>query len=75
MKTFFTILACVFIASPAHAGFFDRLHANIDERVRELCVRRPDLCKKLEASQKRKAEAAPQNSVQVEQIDQRDRDK
>ena len=75
MKTFFTILACVFIASPAHPGFFERLHNNIDEGVRELCVRKPDLCKKLEANQKRKAEAAPQNSVQVEQIDQRDRDK
>ena len=75
MKTFFRILACVSIASPVHAGFFERLHNNIDEGVRELCVRKPDLCKKLEASQKRKAEAAPQNSVQVEQIDQRDRDK
>src|SRR5215813_1429087 len=67
MKTFFTILACVFIASPAHAGFFERFHNNIDEGVRELCLRKPDLCKKLEARQKRKAEAAPQNSVQVEQ--------
>jgi hypothetical protein len=75
MKTLFRILVCVSIASPAHAGFFERLHNNIDEGVRELCVRKPDLCKKLEASQKRKAEAAPQNSVQVEQIDQRDRDK
>ena len=75
MRKFLLILACVSMAASAHAGFFERLHNNIDEGVRELCVRKPDLCKKLEASQKRKAEAAPQNSVQVEQIDQRDRDK
>jgi len=75
MKTFFTVLACASIASAAHAGFFERLHNNIDEGVRELCVRKPDLCKKLEAAQKRKAEATPQNSIQADQIDQRDRDR
>jgi len=75
MKKLFTVLACVSIVSPAHAGFFERLHNNIDEGVREFCGRKPDLCKKLEASQKRKAEATPQNSVQVDQIDQRGRDK
>jgi hypothetical protein len=75
MKTFFRILACVSIASPAHAGFFERLHNNIDEGVRELCARKPDLCKKLEASQKQKAEATPMNSVQTDQVDQRSREK
>lgn len=75
MKTLFTVLACVSIVSPAHAGFLERLHNNIDEGVREFCVRKPDLCKKLEASQKRKAEATPQNSVHADQIDQRGRDK
>ena len=75
MKTFFSVIACVSIASTADAGFFERLHNNIDEGVREFCVRRPDLCKKLEASQKRKAEATPPNSIQVDQLDQRNRDK
>jgi hypothetical protein len=56
-------------------GFFERLHNNIDEGVRELCARKPDLCKKLEASQKQKAEATPMNSVQTDQVDQRSREK
>jgi hypothetical protein len=59
MKRYFLILACVSIASPAHAGFFERLHNNIDEGIRELCVRKPDLCKKLEAGKKLNAEATP----------------
>jgi len=71
----FVLLTCVLLATPAHAGFFERLHNNIDEGVRELCVRKPDLCKKLEASQKRNAEAAPQNSTEADQINQRPRDK
>jgi hypothetical protein len=51
MRKFLLILACVSMAASAHAGFFERLHNNIDEGVRELCARKPDLCKKLEASQ------------------------
>jgi hypothetical protein len=47
MKKFLLILTCVPIAASAHAGFFERLHNNIDEGVRELCARKPDLCKKL----------------------------
>jgi hypothetical protein len=72
MKTFFSVITCVSIASAADAGFFERLHNNIDEGVRELCVRRPDLCKKLEASQKQKAEATPQSPIQMDQVDQSD---
>ena len=75
MKKPFVVLACVFFVSPAHAGLFERLHNNIDEGVRELCARKPDLCKKLEASQKQKAEATPMNSVQTDQVDQRSREK
>jgi hypothetical protein len=75
MKKSFVVLACVFFASPTHAGFFERLHNNIDKGVRELCARKPDLCKKLEASQKRNAEAAPQNSIETHQINQTSRDK
>ena len=75
MKTFFSVLACVSIASAADAGFFERLHNNIDEGVRELCARKPDLCKKLESGQKRNADAAPQNSIETNQINQRTRDK
>jgi hypothetical protein len=74
MKKSFVVLACVFFASPTHAGFFERLHNNIDEGVRQLCGRKPDLCKKLEASQKRNAEAAPQNSIESNQINQTTRD-
>lgn len=74
MKRYFLILACVSIASPAHAGFFERLHNNIDEGIRELCVRKPDLCKKLEAGKKLNAEATPQSSIKTDQIDQRGRD-
>ena len=75
MKTFFSVIACVSIASAADAGFFERLHNNLDEGVRELCARKPDLCKKLEAAQKRNADAAPQSSIETDQIKQRNRDK
>lgn len=75
MRKFLLILACASKAASAHAGFFERLHNNIDEGVRELCARKPDLCKKLEASQKQKAEATPMNSVQTDQVDQRSREK
>jgi len=71
----FVVLTCVFLATPTHAGFFERLHNNIDEGVRELCARKPDLCKKLEARQKRNADAALQNSTEADQINQRTRDK
>ena len=71
----FALLSCVFLATPTHAGFFERLHNNIDEGVRTLCARKPDLCKKLEASQKRSADAASQNSSETDQINQRPRDK
>jgi len=74
MRKFLLILACVSTAASAHAGFFERLHNNIDEGVRELCARKPDLCKKLEASQKQKAET-PMNSIQTDQVDQRSREK
>ena len=75
MKKPFVVLVCVFFASQAHAGFFERLHNNIDEGVRELCVRKPDLCKKLEASGKRNADPAPQTSMDTDKINQRDRNK
>ena len=75
MRKFLLILACVSMAASAHAGFFERLPNNIDEGVRELCARKPDLCKKLEASQKQKAEATPMNSIQTDQVDQRSREK
>lgn len=75
MRKFLLILSCVSIAASANAGFFERLHNNIDEGVRELCARKPDLCKKLEASQKQKAEATPMNSIQTDQVDQRSREK
>ena len=75
MKKFLLILTCVPIAASAHAGFFERLHNNIDEGVRELCARKPDLCKKLETSQKQKAETTPMNSIQADQVDQRSREK
>ncbi|HUL88746.1 MAG TPA: hypothetical protein VLU23_11265 [Pseudolabrys sp.] len=75
MKKPSVLFACVFFASPAHAGFFERLHNNIDEGVRELCARKPDLCKKLEAGQKRNADAALQNPSGTDQLNQRTRDK
>jgi hypothetical protein len=75
MKKPFVVLVCLLFASQAHAGFFERLHNNIDEGVRELCARKPDLCKKLEAGQKRNADAAPQSSNETDQINQRDRNK
>ena len=55
MKTISTVFGCLFFASAAHAGFFERLHNNIDEGVRELCARKPDLCKRVDADQKRGA--------------------
>ena len=51
MKTISTVFGCLFFASAAHAGFFERLHNNIDEGVRELCARKPDLCKRVDADQ------------------------
>ena len=62
MKPTFAFLGCFFFALPSHAGFFERLHNNIDERVRELCARKPDLCKRVEANQKRNADT-PQEPV------------
>jgi len=75
MKTLFWVAVCVFYASAAHAGFFERLHNNIDEGVRELCARKPDLCKKLELDQERSADAASQNSNATEQANKHTRDK
>jgi hypothetical protein len=59
---------------PGARGFIERLHNNIDEGIRELCVRKPDLRKKLEAGKKLNAEATPQSSIKTDQIDQRGRD-
>ena len=55
MKTISTVFGCLFFASAAHAGFFERLHNNIDEGVREFCARKPDLCKRVDADRKRSA--------------------
>jgi hypothetical protein len=55
MKTIPAAIVFALFASAAHAGFFERLHNNIDEGVRELCARKPDLCKRVEADQKRNA--------------------
>jgi hypothetical protein len=75
MKKPFVVLVCVLFASPTHAGFFERLHNKLDEGVRELCAQKPDLCKKLEATQKRNANTASQSSIETVQINQRTRDK
>jgi hypothetical protein len=75
MKKPCVVLACVAIASPTHAGFFERLHNNIDERVRELCAQKPDICRKLEAAQKRNADVTSQNSLGTDPINERNRDK
>jgi hypothetical protein len=58
MKTIYAILGCLLFTSAAHAGFFERLHNNIDEGVRELCMRKPDFCKRVEANQKRNADTS-----------------
>jgi hypothetical protein len=76
MKKPFVVLVAVLFASPTHAaGFFERLHNKLDEGVRELCAQKPDLCKKLEATQKRNANTASQSSIETVQINQRTRDK
>jgi hypothetical protein len=62
MKPTFAFLGCFLFALPSHAGFFERLHNNIDEGVRELCARKPDLCKRVEADQKRNTDT-PQEPV------------
>lgn len=75
MKTAFVVLVCVPFASAAYAGFFERLHNNIDEGVRELCARKPDLCKKLDTDRKRNADVVTQNPTEPDQINQRTHEK
>jgi hypothetical protein len=75
MRKFLLILACVSMAASAHAGSSSGSTTISMKAFANFARANPTSAKKLEASQKQKAEATPMNSIQTDQVDQRSREK